>query len=128
MRSVDSTYCYDLLQNEPGATRRAKELDESDEHLTIASPALLEVLEGGYRRGGRYLERVLEMLARFEVLEVGPLEADLAARMGADCIARGQTVPHMDLLIAGACRRRGQILITRDPDFARIPGVSVESY
>ncbi|HEV2316552.1 MAG TPA: type II toxin-antitoxin system VapC family toxin [Thermoplasmata archaeon] len=128
MRSVDSTFCFDLLQREAGATRRAKELDDSDEHLTIAAPALLEVLEGGYRRGGRYLERVTEMLARFEVLEIGLLEADQAARIGAECISRGQTVPHMDLLIAAACRRQGQVLITRDPDFSRIPGLTVESY
>ncbi len=128
MRSVDAAFCFDLLQNEAGATRRAKELDKTEEHLTIAAPALLEVLEGSYRRGGRYLEQVVEMIARFEVLEVGPLEVDEAVRMGATCISRGRTVPHMDLLVAAACRRRGQILVSRDPDLSRIPGLAVESY
>jgi tRNA(fMet)-specific endonuclease VapC len=118
----------DLLENEPGAVRRAGALDTSGDHLTIAAPALQEVLEGAYRRGGRYLERAREMLGRFEVLEIGREEADEAARMGADCLARGQAVPHMDLLIAAASRKHGQILISRDLDFSRIPGLAVESY
>jgi len=32
----------------------------------------------------------------------------------------------MDLLIAAAARMSGQILVTRDTDFARIPGLAVE--
>lgn len=128
MRCVDSTFCFDLLGNEPGARRRSEELDASSEHLTIAAPALLEVLEAGYRRGGKYLLRVREMLGRFEVLEIGQEEADDGAQMGALCASRGERVPHMDLLIAAAARRRGLVVLTRDPDFARIPGLSVESY
>lgn len=118
----------DLLENEPGAARRAEALDASEDHLTIAAPALQEVMEGAYRRGGRYLVRAREMLGRFEVLEVGREEADEAARLGAECLSRGKAVPHMDLLVAAAARKHGQILITRDLDFSRIPGLVVESY
>lgn len=94
MRCVDSTFCFDLLQNEPGARRRSEEIDASSEHLTIAAPALLEVLEAGYRLGGKYLLRVREMVGRFEVLEIGQPEADDRAQMGALCASRGETVPH----------------------------------
>ena len=126
MRCVDSTFCFDILQEDPGAARRAEEFDASAEHLTIAVPALLEVLEAGYRRGRRYLRRVQDLVGRFEVLEVNERDADEGARLGADCVGRGETVPHMDLLIAATAKRHGQVIVTRDPGFGQIPGLTVE--
>ena len=52
MRCVDSTFCFDILQKDPGTARRPEGYDASAEHRTIAVPALREVLEATIGEGG----------------------------------------------------------------------------
>lgn len=128
MRSLDATYCFDFLRGDPGARERALEWEAQEELLTIPAPALAEFLRSGYRRGGRFLERSLALTRRLEVL---PLESDTAegaARLGGELDRNGEAVGNLDLLIAAIVRKHQAILVTRDQDFQRIPGLHLETY
>jgi tRNA(fMet)-specific endonuclease VapC len=128
VRGLDASFCFDFLRGEAGARDRALEWESLHEHLTIPAPAMAEFLRAGYRRGGRFLDRSLALTHRLEVL---PLEADdpeEAARLGAECDRRGEPVGNVDLLIAAIIRKRAGVLVSRDRDFQRIPGLHLESY
>lgn len=128
MRSLDATYCFDILRGDAGARERAVEWEREQELLTIPAPALAEFLRSGYRRGGRVLERSLALTRRLEVL---PLEADAAeeaGRIGGELDRKGVALGNLDLLIAAIVRKHRAILVTRDQGFQRIPGLHLETY
>jgi len=128
VRSLDATYCSDLLRGDPGAQERASEWESHEEVLTIPSPALAEFLRPGYRRGGRLLEKSLVMIRRLEVLPLDGETAEEAARLGGELDRRGLAIGNLDLLIAAIVRTNRSILVTRDRDFQRIPGLQLETY
>lgn len=128
MRSLDACYCFDLLRGDHGARDRAREWDGQSEQLTIAAPALTEFLRAGYRRGGRFLDRSLTLSRRLGVLPLDEECADDAARLGGECDRRGTPVGNLDLLIAAVVRKNRGVLVTRDHDFQRIPGLHIETY
>ena len=128
MRCLDAAFLVDLLKGEEAAVRKAKELEASGEHLSIAAPALAEVLVGANFQGGRNLSKTWEILSAFEVLDVDATVAAEAGRMGAELLRRGEAIATLDLLIAAAAKVHQQILVTRDVAFSRIPGLAVEAY
>ena len=128
MRSLDASYCFDLLRGDEFARQRSIDWETQGERLTIAAPALAEFLRAGHRRGGRLLERSTALARRLEVLPLDGPSAEEAARMGGECDRRGVAVANSDLMIAAVVRLHRGILVTRDHDFARIPGLQIETY
>jgi tRNA(fMet)-specific endonuclease VapC len=125
---VDSTYCIDVANQVPGAAEKAAEMARRNERLAMAAPALTEFLVGAFARGGRRLAQALEMVEQFEILPVTEEVALDAARLGGECTRRGAMVGNLDLLIAACARQHGARILTRDPDFGRIPNVLLETY
>lgn len=128
MRALDATYCFDFLRGDPRAQERATEWAADQERLGIPAPALAEFLRSGYRQGGRVLDRSLALVRRLEVLPLDAETAEEAARMGGDLDRKGSAVANLDLLIAAIARKYRAILVTRDQDFQRIPGLHLETY
>jgi predicted nucleic acid-binding protein len=128
VRCLDSTFCIDLLNGDPGALARVRELEASGERLAVAAPTLTEFLTGAFAHGGRPLSQALEFVAQLEVLEVTESIALEAARLGGECYRKGGVVAHLDLLIGATSKHHRAVLLTRDEDFSRIPGVVVERY
>ncbi len=128
MRCLDSTFLIDLLKGEAASAAKLKALEASGEGLSIAAPALTEILIGAYFKGGAALKETLELVSRVEVLVEDEQVAAEAGRMGAELLHRGLALPTVDLLIAAAAKLHQHILITRDEDFSRIPGLVVETY
>ena len=128
MLCVDSTFCVDLAHGISAAAAKAQELAARNERLAIAAPSLTEFLEGAFATGGRRLAQALDMVEQFEVLPVTEDAALDAARLGGECARRGSAVGNLDLLIAACARHHGARILTRDPDFGRIPNVQVETY
>ncbi len=128
MRCLDSTFLIDLLGGEGASAAKLRGLEASGEGLSIASPALTEILVGAYFKGSTVLKETLELVSRLEVLVVDEQVAAEAGRMGAEFLHRGLPLPTVDLLIAAAAKLHQHILITRDEDFSRIPGLVVETY
>lgn len=128
MKSLDASFCFDLLRGDPGALDRATEWESGEEVLTIPAPALTEFLRSGHRRGGRFLEKSLSLTHRLEVLSLDGRIAEDAARLGGELDRRGLAVGNLDLLIAAIVRSNQSVLVTRDRDFQRIPGLHLETY
>ncbi|MGI0148275.1 MAG: type II toxin-antitoxin system VapC family toxin [Thermoplasmata archaeon] len=128
MRCLDSTFLIDLLKGDAAATAKMKELEALSEPVSMAAPSLTELLLGAHFKGGALLRDTLDLVARVDILDVDAEVAAEAGRLGAELLRRGQDLPTTDLLIGAAARLRGQVLVTRDTDFARIPGLAVEGY
>jgi predicted nucleic acid-binding protein len=128
LASLDATFLIDLLDGRPEVMEKVDELDASEEPLEVTPPAAVEVLTGAYIAGGTYLNRTLELIGKLDLLEFDRRACEEAGRLAAELTKRGQALAWMDLLIGAVTRRHGRRLLTKDPDFARIPGLVVESY
>ena len=128
MRCLDSTFLIDLLKGDPAASAKMKEIESLGEPVSLPSPCLTEVLLGAHFKGGALLRDTLDAVGRLDILEVDAAVAAEAGRLGAELLRRGRSLPTTDLLIAAAARLSGRVLVTRDTDFARIPGLAVEGY
>ena len=128
MKSVDAAFCIDLAKGDEGARSKAEEISKSGERVAISASALAEFLVGAFHQGGRRLAQALEMASGFEVLELTEQIALEAARLGGECARRGQAVGTMDLLIAATAKHHRGPVVSRDTDFARVPGLMLETY
>jgi predicted nucleic acid-binding protein len=128
VKCLDSTFCIDLAKGSPDALAKADELSKAGERLAIPAPALTGFLVGAFHQGGRRLSQALEFVSELEVLALTePISVD-AARLGAECARRGEAVGTVDLLIASTAKHHHVPLLSRDRDFARIPGLTLETY
>jgi len=128
VRCLDSTFLIDLLKGDEAAAGKMREIEALGEGVSVPAPCLAEVLLGAHFKGGDLLRDTLDVVARLDVLEVDAAVAGEAGRLGAELLRRGEGLPTTDLLIAACARLGGQVLVTRDTDFARIPGLAVEGY
>ncbi len=128
MRCLDSTFLIDLLKGDAAAVAKMREIEALGEAVSLAAPCLTELLVGAHFKGGALLKETLDLVSRIDVLEVDAAVAGEAGRLGAELLRRGQGLPTTDLLIAAAARLHAQVLVTRDTDFARIPGLAIEGY
>ncbi len=128
MRCLDSTFLVDLLKGDPAAAAKMREIEALAEPVSLPAPCLTEVLLGAHFKGGALLRDTLDVVSRMDILDVDAAVAGEAGRLGAELLRRGHGLPTTDLLIAAAARLHSQVLVTRDTDFARIPGLAVEGY
>ena len=126
--SLDSSFLIDLLAGLPRAVLKARELDSSGEPRYVTPPAASEVLFGGYRLGGAYLERSRQFVDGLPLLPFDPVACQVAGRLGAELLSRGRPLGQGDLFIAAISMRHGQRLLTRDRSFGQVPGLVLEGY
>jgi len=128
VKCLDSTFCIDFANGVPEALSKADESSRTGERLAIPAPALTEFLVGAFHQGGKRLSQALEFIAELEVLDVTePISVD-AARLGGECFRRGEPIGTVDLLIASTAKHHHATLLSRDKDFAKIPGITLETY
>ncbi|MGB7123485.1 MAG: PIN domain-containing protein [Thermoplasmata archaeon] len=128
MVSLDSSFVIDLLAGKAPAVTKARELDQGNEPRFITPPAAVEVLVGAHYIGGGYLSRATALVESLPVLPFDRISQHEAGRLGAELIRRGLRLGESDLFIAAISIRHGERLLARDTAFARVPGLSVESY
>lgn len=128
MKCLDSAFCIDFANGEPRALAKAEELSARGDRLAVPAPALAEFLAGAFHQGGRRLDQALQFVAELEVLDVTESIAVEAARLGGECLRGGQPVGTLDLLIAATAKHHHAQLLTRDTDFARVSGLTIETY
>ncbi|MDE1837375.1 MAG: type II toxin-antitoxin system VapC family toxin [Euryarchaeota archaeon] len=128
MLVLDTTFCIDHLRGRAEAKSKTDELDASGERLALVSASIVEFLVMPSAQGGERLREALDLVSRCEMLEVDEEIGMSAARLGGECLKRGSTVGAMNLVIAATAIRHRCAVLTRDPDFSRIPGVMVVSY
>ena len=96
--------------------------------LATATPCLAEVVRGTRFSGKPEREAAEGLLRQLEVLSVDESSARLAGEIAAETVRRGREVGLVDCLIAGVAIAQKATLVTRDTDFSRIPGLSLETY
>lgn len=128
MHCVDTSFCIDLSNKLERAVDLASQLDRDREHLAIPAPALTEFLMGALARGGSVLEDAVQLVRHLETLPITEEVAMEAARLGAQMIREGAPIGTIDLLIAATAKVHRIPLITRDKDFASLPGVTLQTY
>lgn len=128
MASLETTFLVDLLRGDPEAVALGKALEDAGEPKCAAPPAVAELLVGAHWIGGEELERAQELADSLTLLEFDLEACREAGRLGASLMSRGEAMGTADLLIAAVSKRHGERLITRDRGFARVRGLTVETY
>ena len=128
MVSLDTTFLIDLRRGLPAAAAKAAALESSGEPKCVTPAAAAEFLVSAHRIGGPTLVQTRELLDSLVLLDMDRESCEEVGRIGADLVARGETLGAIDLLIAAVSKRHGQRLVTRDHGFARVPGLMVETY
>jgi len=127
-RLLDTTIVIDLLKGSDNAVEKIRSLQESGDMLATAAPCLAEVVRGTRFSGKLEREAAEGLLRQLEVLPVDERSARLAGEIAAETTRRGKEVGLIDCLIAGVAIVQEATLVTRDTDFSRIPGLSLETY
>lgn len=126
---LDTNTISYAMRAEGGVHRRLAMLAPADVGIpTVVAFELLTGVERS-RAPGRRRDQVERLLATVVPLPFGVDEARSAARIRADLEARGMPIGPLDVLIAGTALARGATLVTRNVgEFARVPGLRVESW
>jgi len=127
-RCLDTSFLIDVLRGHPGAVAKAKLFDSEGEVLFLPAPVVAEFLDGAYHVGGSYLREALGLVGGRDVLPLDSESGVLAGRLRAELRRQGTPLPMLDVMIAAVCLTHHHVLVSRDADFARIPGLAVESY
>jgi predicted nucleic acid-binding protein len=98
--------------------------------VLIAAPALYELrripkTSVAWSALDRFTATILS------IYEIAPFDhdaAEAAARAANALRTKGRTLQHLDILIAGIALARSAALVTRDKDFASVPGLRIESW
>ncbi len=93
----------------------------------IPAPCVAELYRGSTPTSkGR--TSVEALLVDYEVAVLDRAAAELAGNLVGEARRRGVTIALPDALIAGIAMRRSATLVSLDSDFARIPGLTLETY
>jgi predicted nucleic acid-binding protein len=113
---------YDRATGSPPHLR-LKGLIESDGHVAVTQPILMEVLAGA--RDDRREAQLRRLLERFELLSYDVVsDFDGAVRIYRRCRAAGFTPRGLlDCMIAAVAWRRGATLLSHDADMAHVAHV-----
>ncbi len=128
MVSLETTFLVDLRRGEPAAVAKAEVLEAARETKAVTPPVAAELFLGAHRFGAEHVERTRDLLASLVWLAMDQEACEEAGRIGAELMARGETLGEADLFIAATSMRHGHRLLTRDRAFARVPGLTVEAY
>ncbi len=131
---LDTSVCVDLLREtrkgEEGPARSAiRRL--GDTPLFLSYFTLCELHTGVELSSAPDRERkaVQALVSRLTVLHPDESLPVMYGEAAAELLRTGVPIPVMDLLIGITAKSRGLPILTRDRDhFARIPGLTVESY
>ena len=94
----------------------------------MPAPCVAELVRGLAQSSPRSRAVAEALLAELEVRPVDDAGARCAGAVAAETSQRGDEVSMVDCLVAGVVIEGEGTLITRDADFGRVPGLSVETY
>ena len=130
MNCLDSSFLVDFLDpqqaHHDAATGWMRE--HSDEPFATPAICAFEVLRGAARVGDDQFDRSVGFLRTLEVLELGLAGAIAAGDLDGQLHADGAPLSARDTLVASPAREHGYTLVTRDRDFADVPGLDVVLY
>lgn len=129
MACLDSSFIIDLLHGVEKTKEIKEELEETDEILTIASPAIVELISGAARKKHSDKQDVERLMKEMNVLPLDKESAILAGEIEAQLIKNGEIIDIEDVMIGAIARNNDETLITRNKKhFEKIPGLSIRTY
>lgn len=126
---LDTNLCIRVLRQRPPALRARFNADA--EALCISDVILYELLYGAERSSdpARVRREVEHFASRLAILPFDSEAAGHTAHIRADLERRGCVIGPYDLMIAGAARSRGLVVITANLDeFRRVQGLRCEDW
>lgn len=118
---VDTSVWIDFFRGVPSAKEFLTKQIARDRVFT-AGPVLFELLQG--IRSSAEREQVKEALLSMNFLEVTPEDWEGAAVISRELRSRGITIPMTDLLLAQLAKTHHLEIISLDPHFDQIPGIT----
>lgn len=127
---LDSSFLIDVLHGQERALQLLQMFKEREARLFVASLTVMELWEGVHRckLPEQEKEKIEGILSTVTVLPFHEKEAKIAAHLRVELSQQGKWLELADLLIASITQAHGETLVTKDKDFARIPGLFVLSY
>jgi len=130
MVCLDASFLVDFLRDREQAVSLMKSWRDSNERVSIAAPALVELASGAALADSGGEMEIVDKLARNLVLL--PLDREgalLAGKIDAELAQAGETIGLVDVMIAAVAMEHGETLITRNlRHFNRISQLMSESY
>jgi len=135
MVCLDSSFVIDIIKGLDEAVKREREIDLSNEEITIAAPAITEVIVGLHlNRTKKYSsqeekDKVMKLINSLLVLNLDKGSAILAGEIEAELENKGTIIDIEDIMIGAIAKHNNETLITRNKKhFEKIPGLKIESY
>lgn len=120
---VDSDVLIDALRGRRDAARRL-DLELDTGALATTSVSAFELRSGARSRATA--RKVDTLLAALTILPFDEEAAERAAEVRRTLESQGEGIGMADYLIAGVCRSRSGLLLTRNRDhFRRVPGLNL---
>jgi tRNA(fMet)-specific endonuclease VapC len=126
---LDSSFLIDYTDGDEDATLDYLN-DHSNDRFFISTLSLYELYLGAALSGAGD-EGMDEIRRGLHWADIDPFEegdAMEAARIRGELSAGGEQINLADVLIAGAARRMGESVVTRDTDFEAVDGLETDSY
>ncbi len=125
---LDTSVLIDLLRGDESVRERIRACEEAGETFKTTSITAFELYFGAYRssRAEENLALVRALLKNLEVLVFDHKAGEIAARIMADLMRRGEPLDVRDVFIAAIAIREGEKIATRDKGFRRVEELRVE--
>ena len=127
---LDTSFLVDILRNAPRAVELLVEIEGKEPTLLVAAPTVMELWEGalGSKASEKEKARVDALLTSVNVLYLDVRAAKRAAELDFELSGKGTPLELQDIMIAAIAMANGETVVTKDSDYARIPGLKILKY
>lgn len=126
MVCIETSFIIDLFRGDPALKQAIADLTKNS-RLSIAAPSITELWYGSLiaKSSLQEKEKINELLNALTVLELDEKCAKETAEIKFLLNKQGMQMQTADIFIAGIARAHNETLLTRDSDYARIPGLKI---
>ncbi|MEN6611531.1 MAG: type II toxin-antitoxin system VapC family toxin [Methanoregulaceae archaeon] len=129
MPVADTSFIIDLIRREPGAIRIYEQYESQGIALSTTAITAMELYKGAYVSGNRKnVEKVGSILGVFILLPVDEAVHEVFGKIAAGLCPNGKPISDFDEVIAAITLCSDGEIITRDPHFRNIPGLTAIGY
>ena len=128
---ADTTFIIDVMKNDEGAVRKAKDLSDASVSILVGTPTIFELYVGvGLSvRSSEEREKVLSILRSLPHLSLDAASASKAGIIYAQRVKERTKIDPEDAMLAGIAIQNNEPLLTRNrKDFIGIPELKLETY
>lgn len=128
---LDADVCIEAMRRTRGHSIREHLRQCNPEDVGISCVVQAELLYGALHslESVENLKRTWNFISNFASLSFDTMAADHAAQIRQTLSGLGTPIGPNDVLIAGAARSQGVILVTRNVrEFSRVPGLQIENW